>query len=150
MQSCTSFFYLSQKYGTGKSEIEAKVWYLTSVKHYPLYGSTLFNVLYKGFWPYPSNILLGIDLKGVKFVNTKTKQIMAEYDYQSLDSIGVDIVEDAVTLKMKEGGREDLKLFNFETAQKEDIANLIGSYSPSHSNWQRVGEAKIKQVSTSI
>ena len=80
-------------------------------------------------------------------MNAKTKQIMAEYDYQNLDSVGVDIVEDAITLKMKEGGREDLKLFNFETGHKEDIANLIGSYSPSHGNWQRVGEAKTKQVS---
>ena len=83
-------------------------------------------------------------------MNTKTKQILAEYSYQELDSVGVDIVEDAITLKMKAGGREDMKLFNFETTQKEDVANLIGSYSPAHSNWQRVGEAKIKQVSTTV
>ena len=58
----------------------------------------------------------------------------------------MDIVEEAITLKMKGGGPEEQMLFNFETLQKEDIANLIASYSPVHSNWHRVGEAKIKQV----
>ena len=135
-----------QKYGTGKSEIEAKVWYLTAVKYYPLYGSMLFPVHYKGFWPHPNRILLAVDLNGIKFVNARTKDILADYSYSQLESVGVDIVEEAVTLKMRPKGPEDQKLFNFETSQKEDIANLIASYSPVHSNWQRVGEAKIKQV----
>ena len=78
--------------------------------------------------------------------NTRTKEILADYSYSQLDSVSVDIVEEAITLKMKPRGPEDQKLFNFETIQKEDIANLIASYSPVHSNWQRVGEAKIKQV----
>lgn len=135
-----------QKYGTGKSEIEAKVWYLTAVKYYPLYGSMLFPVQYKGFWSHPNNVLLAVDLNGVKFVNPKTKQILAEYAYAQLESVGVDIVEEAITLKMRGGGHEQQKEFNFETVQKEDMANLIASYSPVHSNWHRVGEAKIKQV----
>ena len=65
----------SQKYGTGKSEIQAKVWYLTSVKHYPLYGSTFFPVHYKGFWSYPNSLILAVDLMGIKFVNLKNKQV---------------------------------------------------------------------------
>lgn len=122
------------------------MWYLTAVKYYPLYGSMLFPVQYKGFWSHPNSVLLAVDLNGVKFVNTKTKQILADYSYSQLESVGVDIVEEAITLKMKEGGPEEQRLFNFETLQKEDIANLIASYSPVHSNWHRVGEAKIKQV----
>ena len=106
----------------------------------------LFSVQYKGFWSHPNSILLAVDLNGVKFVNTKTKQILADYSYSQLESVGVDIVEEAITLKMKGGGPEEQMLFNFETLQKEDIANLIASYSPVHSNWHRVGEAKIKQV----
>lgn len=122
------------------------MWYLTAVKYYPLYGSMLFHVQYKGFWSYPNTIILAINLNGIKFVNTKTKQILVDYSYSQLESVSVEIVEDAITLKMKGGGPEEQKLFNFETEQKEDIANLIASYSPVHSNWQRVGEAKIKQV----
>lgn len=64
-----------QKYGTGKTEIQAKVWYLTSVKHYPLYGSMLYYVTYKGFWSHPNSLILAVDVGGVKFVNAKTKQV---------------------------------------------------------------------------
>lgn len=66
---------LLQEYGTGKTEIQAKVWYLTSVKHYPLYGSTMFRVHYKGFWSYPNSLILAVDVQGIKFVNQKTKHV---------------------------------------------------------------------------
>ena len=71
---------------------------------------------------------------------------MADYKYSQLDNVAVDIVEDAITLNMKTVGPEEQKRFNFETHQKEDIANLIASYSPAHGNWQRVGEARTKNV----
>ncbi len=88
-----------------------------------------------------------MDVNGVKFVHSKTKQIMAEYSYSQLESVSVDIVEEAITLKMKGmKGPEEQMIFCFETLKKEDIANLIASYSPVHSNWKRVGEARIKQV----
>ena len=60
-------------FGTGKTELQAKVWYLTAVKHYPLYGYTLFPVYYKGFWSHPNNIILAIGADGINFVNQKTK-----------------------------------------------------------------------------
>ena len=72
---------------------------------------------------------------------------MAEYTYPQLDSVAVNIVEEAVTLNMKTVGPEEQKSFNFETNHKEDIANLVASYSPAHSNWQKVGEAKTRTVS---
>lgn len=65
----------AQRYGTGKTELQAKVWYLTAVKHYPLYGYLLFPVCYKGFWAHPNNILLAVGVDGVKFVNAKSKQV---------------------------------------------------------------------------
>ena len=71
---------------------------------------------------------------------------MADYKYAQLESVAVDIVDDAITLNMHTSGPEEQRSFNFETHQKEDIANLIASYSPVHSNWQRVGEAKTKIV----
>lgn len=71
---------------------------------------------------------------------------MAEYNYPSIESIAVNIVEDSITLNMHTTGAGEQKNFNFDTTMKEDIANLIASYSPAHQNWQRVGEAKIKTV----
>lgn len=71
---------------------------------------------------------------------------MAQYSYSLLENVAVDIIEDVVTLNMKTTSPEEQKSFSFETEKKEDIASLIASYSPVHSNWKRVGEAKIKQV----
>ena len=71
---------------------------------------------------------------------------MAHYTYSQLENVAVDIIEDAVTLNMKTSGPEEQRSFSFETEKKEDIANLIASYSPVHSNWKRVGEAKTKLV----
>lgn len=72
---------------------------------------------------------------------------MAQYGYSQLENVAVDIIEDAVSLNMKTSGPEEQRSFSFETEKKEDIASLIASYSPVHSNWKRVGEVKTKLVS---
>lgn len=64
-----------QSFGMGKTAIQAKVWYLTSVKHYPLYGCTFFHVNYKGFWAHPNNLILAVGLRGISFVNQKSKMV---------------------------------------------------------------------------
>ena len=73
---------------------------------------------------------------------------MAEYPYEQLKSLAVDLMEDAITLEISMPSDETQQKFNFGTqpGQKEDIANLIASYAPAHQNWQKVGAAKTKSV----
>eukprot|EP00118_Oscarella_pearsei_P025077 m.307450 g.307450 ORF g.307450 m.307450 type:complete len:2013 (+) comp42307_c0_seq1:102-6140(+) len=135
-----------KEYGTGKSPIQAKVWYLTCVKNFLLYGSTLFYVVYKGYWSYPNNLLIAVDREGFRFVNLKTKAVMAEFSYEKLENLAVDIADFAITFNMKTRSPEEQKYYTFETLQKDDLAALIASYSPHHSNIIRVGEARLRRA----
>lgn len=72
-------------------------------------------------------------------------KILAEYQFAQLDTITVDIVEEEFTLKMKANDMRSL-IFQSMPGQKEEIANLIASYSPAHQNWHKVGEAPVTMV----
>ncbi len=74
--------------------------------------------------------------------------MLAEHGYSELENIVVDIVEEEFTLNMRTQTADENRAIIFESmpGQKEDIANLISSYSPSHKNWQKVGEAPVTMV----
>lgn len=128
-----------KEYGMGKSDMQAKVLYLTTVKQYPLYGGTFFDVQYKGFWPHPNRLLLCIDIDGFKFVNGKSKDVLESYDYSALRNIEVNAHEDTITFNLLNPTSEGSALFMFFCPRKDDVANLIASYSPEHRNWKQVG-----------
>ena len=53
----------------------------------------------------------------------------------------VDLFENTVTLNMIQSANAPHTLYQLASPRKEDIANLIASYSPAHRNWKSVGVA---------
>eukprot|EP00039_Didymoeca_costata_P024022 m.9005 g.9005 ORF g.9005 m.9005 type:complete len:2048 (+) comp3994_c0_seq1:287-6430(+) len=134
-------FEAHREYGAGKTEMQAKVLYLTAVKQYPLYGGTNFDVTYKGFWQFPNRLYICVDFEGFKLVATRNKEILAEFKYDQLRTVEVNDYEDTITLNMVPGSLGDATYYMFVTPRKDDIANLIASYSPKHRNWKQIGLA---------
>ncbi|CAG5127788.1 unnamed protein product, partial [Candidula unifasciata] len=121
-------------YGGDKSELEAKVWYLTCVKQFSLYGCTLFPIMHKGMWSHTSESLLAVNMDGVKFVRVKDKSVIHDFKYSDIEYFLIDPNENYLTLELYSTAQAGLgqKTFVFETSQKEDIGYLIASYSPVH------------------
>ena len=142
------YFDIFQHYGQGKSELEAKVWYLTIVKQFPLYGCTLFPILHKGLWSHSHDALLAINMDGVKFVRAKDKKVLHDFKYGEIESIALDPNDNYVTMELKNDVAKDCpqRCFMFETNHKEDLGNLIASYSPVHSIWLKPDYEGVKKV----
>ncbi len=137
----TQLFTAHKTIGGGRTDLQAKVLYLTAIMQYPLYGGTLFEVQYKGFWPFPNRIFVSVHVDGFKFVHPKTKEVLADFPYAKLHNLEVNAYEDTLTFHMVPSSPDELANFQFDCTRKEDLAGLIASYSPAHRNWKQVGLA---------
>ncbi|KAF2364190.1 MyTH4 domain, partial [Trinorchestia longiramus] len=137
-----------RQYGTGKSEIVAKVWYLTCVMQFPLYGTTLFPVAYRGYWNYGNSLILGINCDGIAMIKPDDKFILYEYRYSDIESIFLHPSDDFITISLLRTLPDAHKCFVFETKEKEEIGYLIASYSPLLAAWIKDIDSskKVKQV----
>ncbi|CAG0912249.1 unnamed protein product [Notodromas monacha] len=134
-------------YGAGKSDLIAKVWYLSSVMQYPLWGSVLFLVSYKGYWPYGNEILLGVNCDGLSLIRPEDKFVISEYRYEDIESLFLDPSDNFITLNLSRAGSDgSLKSFVFETKDKVEIGSLISSYYPPLSSWARDSDLPIRRV----
>lgn len=137
-----------QNYTSGKTELEAKVWYLTCVKQFPLYGCTFFPITHKGMWGHKGSTLLAVNMDGVKFIKAKDKSVIHDFKYCDIETFAVDPNENYITFELKDDSysRCPQRSFIFETSQKEDIGFLLASYSSSHTSWLKSDPDNLKKV----
>ena len=137
-------------YGAGKAEVVAKVWYLSCVMQYPLYGCTLFPASYKGYWSYGCNILLGVNCEGVLIVKAEEKTVLFEFPYAEIESLLLDPSDNFITLNLaKAAGQDRQRVHVFETERKAAIGSLVASYCPMLDNLIREADAprrRVKQI----
>ena len=133
-------------YGGGKAEIVSKVWYLRCVMQYPLYGSTMFSVNFRGYWSYGSSTVLAINVTGVLLLKPDDKSIICEFPYKDIESILLDPSENFITITLKKGDADKPRVFVLETAEKSEIGALIASYCPTLANWIREAEAPLRRA----
>ncbi|XP_026846697.1 unconventional myosin-VIIa isoform X2 [Drosophila persimilis] len=137
-----------RQYGSSRNELTAKVLYLSCVMQYPLYGTTMYNVIYKGYWSFVNNIILGVNCDGIMFIQPEDKFIIYQFKYVDIESIMLDPSDSFITISLNRNTHQTVqqfrdgsslidsqKCFVFETLQKDEIGSLIISYCPSLSNW---------------
>ncbi|XP_073998839.1 unconventional myosin 81F [Rhodnius prolixus] len=139
-----------RQYGAGKTDMMAKVLYLSCVMQYPLYGTTMFTVTYRGYWSYGNSVILGVNCNGIMLIKTDDKFILFEFRFSEIESIFLDPSDSFITLTLMRHENHDHaqqhRCFVFETQQKTEVASLIVSYYPALSTWITVDEVPVKAI----
>lgn len=138
-----------RQYGSGRTDLTAKVLYLSCVMQYPLYGTTMFNVTYRGYWSYGNSLILGVNSEGLILIKPDDKFVLYEFRYTDIESILLDPSDSFVTISLNRNNTaattEQQRCFVFETVQKNEIGSLIISYYPPLSNWITENEIPTKK-----
>ncbi|XP_017776835.1 PREDICTED: myosin-I heavy chain isoform X2 [Nicrophorus vespilloides] len=136
-----------RQYGAGRTELTAKALYLSCVMQYPLYGTTMYSVTYRGYWSYGNSLVLGINNNGIMLIKPDDKFVLNEYPYHEIESIMLDPSDSFITITLQRHMNDsNHKCFVFETAQKNEIGSLIASYSPTLAGWITECEQPQKKV----
>ncbi|ENN78149.1 hypothetical protein YQE_05303, partial [Dendroctonus ponderosae] len=136
-----------RQYGANRLELTAKALYLTCVMQYPLYGTTMFPVTYRGYWSYGNALILGVNCDGVMLIKNDDKFVLNEFRYQDIESILLDPSDSFITITLQRSvGENNHKCYVFETKQKNEIGSLIASYYPALAGWMTESEAPQKRV----
>ncbi|XP_059621971.1 myosin-I heavy chain isoform X2 [Phlebotomus argentipes] len=137
-----------RQYGAGRTELTAKVLYLSCVMQYPLYGTTMFPVTYRGYWSYGNNLILGVNCEGLILIKPDDKFVLYEFRYHDVESLMLDPSDSFITIslnRLTNGSTDQQRCFVFETVQKNEIGSLIVSYFPALSNWITENEVPVRK-----
>lgn len=142
-----------RQYGAGRTELTAKVLYLSCVMQYPLYATTMFPVTYRGYWSYGNNLILGVNCEGLILIKPDDKFVLYEFRYVDVESIMIDPSDSFITITLNRhstNSSDQQRCFVFETLQKNEIGSLIISYFPALSTWITENEAADKKKQKGI
>ena len=138
-------------YGAGKAEVVAKVWYLSCVMQYPLYGCTMFPASYKGYWSYGCSIVLGVNCDGIVVVKAEERSVLFEFPYSEMESLLLDPSDNFVTVNLvKTPSQDRQRVHVFETVKKAAIGSLVASYCPMLANLIREADAPTRRRAKQI
>ncbi|CAG9820976.1 unnamed protein product [Phaedon cochleariae] len=136
-----------RQYGANRTELTAKALYLSCVMQYPLYGTTMYPVTYRGYWSYGNALTLGVNFDGIMLIKNDDKFVLSEFRYQDIESILLDPSDSFVTITLQRHlSDNNHKCYVFETAQKSEIGSLIASYCPSLAGWLAENETPLKRA----
>jgi myosin-7 len=108
----------------GYSSTEAKLNYLDYVKSWKIYGSAYFFVEPQNSREFPSDVVLGINAKGILVVDPETKDFLAEYPYSEVVTWG----HSAQTFVLVVGNLIRQTKIYFRTDQGVEMNSLVHAY----------------------
>lgn len=108
-----------------KTETEAKLEYLNSVKSSPLYGTTFFPPCRSiGNKNIPGKVVIGVNYEGICLLKQKTKDLISEHLFTEICSWA----SSSGTFAFEFGNQSESLKYSFETKQGSIIASTIQTY----------------------
>ncbi|KAJ3328010.1 Unconventional myosin-XV [Gonapodya sp. JEL0774] len=110
------------------SESESKHRFISLVKLWELFGTTIFVVRASNDPRFSNGGMLCVDAEGVKVLKTETREVVANYGYDEIINFRYDENE----FVMRTGDMMQKRVIRFQTNQGFVIADLIHSYVQYH------------------
>ncbi|OUM64595.1 hypothetical protein PIROE2DRAFT_60556 [Piromyces sp. E2] len=121
-----------------KTNMEVNVLLFEKIKNLENYGSTVFNVKYKGFWSYSENIQLSVSNCKIDFIIPKTKNSFMTFKYNEIQSwelpeknvISIKIInKNKQDEDMGDDNKDKTEEYAFLSPNSEEISTLLKDYS---------------------
>ena len=109
----------------GKQAYDCNVLFLKFIMSWPLYGSTVFEVLQSYTTTLPKNLWLAVNEHGIHILKRRTKEPLISYTYRNIVNYSPSLRNLMIVTESLTRGTK----FVFNTSQASQIAHLIKDYT---------------------